>query len=151
MKRENRRVLISILLAAALLFTTGFGSSADNSQPDTQEVETVNHEVKIAPLTDTIEQIPEVAEAVVKTAEKKAAKKAEEEAKAKAAAKVQKSTPKKYRAKQNKPISATVSETKLLAYAVDLANTPAPSRSPTPCSTPTHHRKQPFYSTRLSH
>lgn len=119
MKRENRRVLISILLATTLLFTTGFGSSADNSQPDTQEVETVNHEVKIAPLTDTIEQIPEVAEKVVEKAEKKAAKKAEkkEEKKTeeKTSSKVNKSTPKKYRAKQNKPISATVSETKLLA------------------------------------
>lgn len=112
MKRENKRVLLSLLLAATLVFTTGFGSSADNSQSDTQEVETVSHEVTISPLAETIEQIPEVAEKVVKKAEKKAEKKA---AKKVAAAKETQSTSKKYKAKKNEPISATVSETKLLA------------------------------------
>lgn len=110
MKRENKKVLISLLLIPSLIFTTGFGSSADNSQSDTQVVETVNHEVTISPLAETIDQIPEVAEKVVKKAEKKAAKAAEKKAE-----QVTQSTSKKYKAKKNEPISATVSEKKLLA------------------------------------
>ena len=115
MKRENKKVLLCLLLTCSLIFTSGFGSAADNSQSETQEVKTVNHEVTIAPLTETIEQIPEVAEKVVKKAEKKAEKKAARKAAKKAAQEQTQNVSKNYKTKKNKPISATVSETKLLA------------------------------------
>ena len=75
MRREKKSVLLSLFLACSIFFTSEFGTLAADSQSEAQAIKTINHEVTISPLAETMEQIPEVAE--------KAAKKALKEKRAK--------------------------------------------------------------------
>ena len=116
MRLENKKVFLSILLTCSLLVTTGFGTFAGYAQSETQEIETVSQEVEISPLAETIEQIPVVAEDVVKKAEEKAQRKAEKKAQKLAEKEAARETQtREIKTKRNKPLAATVSETKLLA------------------------------------
>ena len=91
MKRENKRVFLSLLLTSVLVCTTGFRSSADYSQSEAQEVRTVSQTIIVSTLADVIENIPETAEDIAKNAkeeaEERAARKVAKEAAKKAAQK----------------------------------------------------------------
>jgi len=127
MKPENKKAFLSILLACSLMLATGFGSLADNSKSKIQEVKTVNCGVTVMPLTETVEQVSEVAEKTDKKAEKKKAKKEAKKAAKKAAKKKNKKVVKvakaakstnasnKYAARRNKAVSAKAKEVKILA------------------------------------
>ena len=67
MKREKKRVILSLALTGCMVFTTEFGSLAADTQSEAQAIETINHETAIAPLADTWNEIPAVADVAVET------------------------------------------------------------------------------------
>lgn len=69
MRRENKRVIVSLVLTSCMVFTTEFGSIAAETQSEAQAIKTINHETKIAPLAGTWNQISEEAEIAVETQE----------------------------------------------------------------------------------
>lgn len=131
MRRENKRVLLSLGLVCCIFCTSEFSSRAADTQSEARAIETINHEVTIAPLAETMELISEVAEkkAQEEAAEKKAQKEAEkkeaakkeaerkeaEKKKAQAKKAAARKAAKKYSEKKNKKTEVKVSERKLLA------------------------------------
>lgn len=69
MRREKKRVVISVALSCCIVFTTEFGSVAADTQSEAQAIETINHETQISPLAGTWEEIPDMAAAAVETQE----------------------------------------------------------------------------------
>ena len=65
----NRRGIMSILLAACILFTSEFQVSAAAPQPEVQLIETISYEMDIAPLANTWKEIPAMASVAVDTQE----------------------------------------------------------------------------------
>ncbi len=119
MRREKKSVILSLVLICCVFFTSEFGTLAADPQSEARAIETINHEVTISPLADTMEQIPEVAEkAAKKAAKEKAAKeKAAKEKKARKAkkAKTAKKTSKSLASTKREKTSVTVDERTLLA------------------------------------
>lgn len=128
MRREKKRVLLSLVLICCIFCTSEFNTLAADTQSEARPIETINHEIMISPLAEILEQIPAVAERVAKQAAEEAAKeaaakeKAEKIAKEKAAAEkaakekaAKEKAAKKLAATKNKKTKSTVSERKLLA------------------------------------
>lgn len=134
MRRENKRVLLSLGLACCIFCTSEFSTMAADTQSEARAIETINHDITIAPLAETMELISEVAEkkAVEKKTEtdkkktetgKKETDKKETGKKEtvkkntakKQTKKTQKKINKKYSEKKNKKTEVKVSERKLLA------------------------------------
>lgn len=130
MRRGKKRVLTSLVLICSIFCTAEFSTLAADTQSEARPIETINHEITISPLAETMEQIPVVAEKVAKQAAEEAAKEeatkekaaAEKAAKEKAAAEkaakekaAKKKAAKKLAAKKNEKTESTVSERKLLA------------------------------------
>lgn len=69
MRRENKRVIISMALTACMIFTTEFGSLAADTQSEAQAIETIHHEVKLSPLADTWNELPQAAAIAEETQE----------------------------------------------------------------------------------
>ena len=65
----KRRLIMSILLAACMIFTSEFQVSAAAPQSEAQVVEAISYEMNIAPLAETWENIPEMASVAVDTQE----------------------------------------------------------------------------------
>lgn len=65
----NKKGIVSLALAGCLIFTTEFEAFAANPQSEAQALETMNHEISIAPLATTWEEIPEMASVAVDTQE----------------------------------------------------------------------------------
>lgn len=61
--------MVSLALAGCLIFTTEFEVLAANPQTEAQAIETMNHEIKMAPLAETWEEIPALASIAVDTQE----------------------------------------------------------------------------------
>lgn len=66
---ENKKGIISLALTGCLLFTTEFGTLAANPQSEAQAIDTISHEAHIAPLAQTWEELPELAEVAEDTQE----------------------------------------------------------------------------------
>ena len=120
MRREKKRVLLSLVLICCIFCTSEFSTLAADTQSEARPIETINHEITISPLAETMEQIPVVAEKVAKLAAEEAAKEAaakEKAAKEKAAKEkaAKEKAAKKLAATKNKKTKSTVSERKLLA------------------------------------
>ena len=130
MRREKKRVLLSLVLICCIFCTSEFSTLAADTQSEARPIETINHEITISPLAETMEQIPVVAEKVAKLAAEEAAKEAaakekaakENAAKEKAAKEkeekekaAKEKAAKKLAATKNKKTKSTVSERKLLA------------------------------------
>lgn len=121
MRREKKSVLLSLFLACSIFFTSEFGTLAADSQSEAQAIKTINHEVTISPLAETMEQIPEVAEkaakkalkekrAKIRAAKRRAARKAAREKAAQ-----EKAAAARYAATKGKKASVSVDERTLLA------------------------------------
>lgn len=67
MRREKKRVVLSLVLTGCMVFTTEFGSIAADTQSEAQAIETINHETTMAPLATTWNEIPQVADIAVET------------------------------------------------------------------------------------
>lgn len=67
MRREKKRVLISLAMTGCLVFTTEFSSLAAETQSEAQAISTINHELEESPLETTWVQIPELADMAVDT------------------------------------------------------------------------------------
>lgn len=122
MRRENKRVLLSLGLACCIFCTSEFSAMAADTQSEARAIETINHDITITPLAETMELISEVAEKKAKEeaeekkkAQEEAARKKAEEARKEAERKAKEAAQKKYRETQNKKTEAKVSERKLLA------------------------------------
>lgn len=82
MRRENKRVLLSLGLSCCIFCTSEFSSLAADTQSEARPIETINHNNTIAPLAETMELISEAAEKAAKEAaeaEKAAKEKAAKE------------------------------------------------------------------------
>lgn len=69
MRREKKRVIVSLALTGCMVFTTEFGSIAAETQSEAQAIKTINHETKISPLAATWNQLPEAASVAEETQE----------------------------------------------------------------------------------
>lgn len=67
MRREKKRVIVSLALTGCIVFTTEFGSIAAETQSEAQAIKTINHETTIAPLAETWNQLPQAASVAEET------------------------------------------------------------------------------------
>lgn len=126
MRRENRRVLFSLVLILCIFCTSEFNSLAAETQSEARAIETINHDITTSPLEEPMERIFEAAEKAAKKAKKEQQEKRRKEKQKKLAAKkaaekkaaeekAKKEAAKKYAASKNKKTNANVTERELLA------------------------------------